>query len=92
MCDSVDWFGNPDDYALLPMPVRFFNDGFDIWLADDRGTEYCQGHETLDVSQPEYWSWSWAEMGIYDDVAYVEYIKNETGKKVSYLGVSQGTN
>ena len=31
-------------------------------------------------------------MGIYDDVANVKYVKNQTGApKVSYIGVSQGT-
>ena len=43
------------------------------------------------MDQPEYWAWSWAEMGIYDDVANVKFVKERTGKKVSYLGVSQGT-
>ena len=43
------------------------------------------------MEDPEYWAWSWAEMGIYDDVANVKFVKEQTGKKVSYLGVSQGT-
>lgn len=30
-------------------------------------------------------------MGLYDDVANVKMIKERTGKKVSYIGVSQGT-
>jgi len=30
-------------------------------------------------------------MGRYDDVANVKFIKERTGKKVSYVGVSQGT-
>ena len=30
-------------------------------------------------------------MGIYDDVANIKFIRERTGKKVSYLGVSQGT-
>ena len=30
-------------------------------------------------------------MGLYDDVANIKFIKERTGKKVSYLGVSQGT-
>ena len=30
-------------------------------------------------------------MGLYDDVANVKMIRERTGKKVSYIGVSQGT-
>ena len=30
-------------------------------------------------------------MGLYDDVVNVKFVKERTGKKVSYVGVSQGT-
>lgn len=30
-------------------------------------------------------------MGRYDDVSNIKFIKERTGKKVSYVGVSQGT-
>ena len=40
----------------------------------------------------EFWAWSWAEMGIYDDVANISMIKEKTGKdKIFYIGYSQGT-
>ena len=70
---------------------RLFDRGFDVYLASNRGTKYCQQHKTLDIEDPEYWAWSWAEMGIYDDIANIKFVKERTGKKVSYLGVSQGT-
>ena len=44
------------------------------------------------MDQPEFWAWSWAEMGIYDDVANIKAIKEHSGaEKVFYLGWSQGT-
>lgn len=92
LCDATSWFGNPDSFLMDPIPIRLFNDGFDVWIASDRGTQFGQEHETLDKHDPEFWAWSWTEMGKYDDVALVEYLKNYTGKdKASYLGVSQGT-
>ena len=60
-------------------------------MASNRGTKYCQGHETLSLDDPAYWAFSWAEMGLYDDVTNVKFVKKRTGKKVSYVGVSQGT-
>ena len=60
-------------------------------MASNRGTKYSQRHLKYDIEEPEYWDWSWAEMGLYDDVANVKMIKKRTGKKVSYVGVSQGT-
>ena len=36
--------------------------------------------------------WSWAEMGLYDDVANIKMIKQEAAvDKVFYIGYSQGT-
>ena len=45
----------------------------------------------MTTADPEYWNWSFAEFGRYDDVANVKMVKERTGKKVSYIGVSQGT-
>ena len=39
------------------------------------------------MDQPEFWDWSWAEMGIYDDVANIKMIKEKSGaEKVFYVG------
>lgn len=49
-------------------------------------------HDVYEPTDQEFWAWSWAEMGIYDDVANIKMVKELTGKeKVSYLGISQGT-
>jgi len=74
------------------MPLHLFDHGFDIWLGQNRGTRYCLEHETYTVDDPEFWLWSWSEFGLYDDVAFIKKIQEETGKpKVSYIGASQGT-
>ena len=44
---------------------------------------------SLKVEQKEFWEWSWAEMGIYDDVANIKMMKERSGaEKVFYLGWS----
>ena len=89
-CDAVSWvqpyWGERAENH--PLPLQLFDRGFDVYMAANRGTKYCQGHETLQIDDPAYWDWSWAEMGLYDDVANVKFIKERTGKKVSYVGVS----
>ena len=58
------------------MALQLAELGYDIWLGSNRGTEYSQQHVTLSaVTDPEYWNWSWAEMGLYDDTANIELIK-----------------
>ncbi len=36
--------------------------GFDVWLANSRGSTYARRHAWLDVSSPEYWAFSFDEM------------------------------
>ena len=69
------------------------DEGYDIWIGNNRGTNYSQGHETLSaVDDTEYWEFSWAEMGLYDDVANIKMIKEQAEvDKIFYMGYSQGT-
>ena len=63
-----------------------------MWLGNNRGTMYSQKHKTLNVNQPEFWHYSFADMGQYDDIANIKTIKSKTGKdKIIYMGYSQGT-
>jgi len=87
-CDATSWVDPSWGQVEEPLPLQLFNRGFDVYMASNRGTKYCQEHETLTVDDPEFWAFSWAEMGLYDDVANVKMIKDRTGKKVSYVGVS----
>ena len=74
------------------MHLQLADAGYDVYIGSNRGTKYCQEHETLTVDDPEFWFWSWAEMGIYDDVANIKMMKERSGAdKVFYLGWSQGT-
>ena len=90
-CDATSFVDPSWGHFDLPLPLSLFDAGFDVYMASNRGTKYCQEHLTLTVKDPEFWAFSWAEMGLYDDVANVKFIKERTGKKVSYVGVSQGT-
>ena len=66
--------------------------GYDIWMGNNRGTQYSQGHETLSTDDQAYWQFSWAEMGLHDGRANIKEIKHHTGvQKIFYLGYSQGT-
>ena len=98
-CDAETWVNiDPDDPPIItpdspwPLPLHLFDDGFDIWMASNRGTKYCQEHETLDINTKEYWDFSWVEMGKYDDVSNITYVKQQTNApQVSFIGASQGT-
>ena len=89
--DAVAWLRFYKDG--VPMHMQLAEDGYDVWMGNNRGTVYSQARsDGLTPDDKEYWNWSWAEMGIYDDVANIKAIKKESGaEKVFYLGYSQGT-
>lgn len=69
------------------------DNGFDIWMLNLRGNRYSNKHRTLSIDSPEYWDYSFHEMGYYDVPATIDYILNVTGvEKLSALGFSLGTN
>ena len=47
-CDAETWtYVDPDNLPVkedtpLPLPLHLFDDGFDVWMASNRGTKYCQ--------------------------------------------------
>lgn len=69
--------------------------GYDVWLANSRGTRPSRGHVRLSstgLRQKDYWSFSWHEIGVYDLPAMIDYILDKTNhKQLNYIGYSQGT-
>ncbi|KAK9878700.1 hypothetical protein WA026_023400 [Henosepilachna vigintioctopunctata] len=67
--------------------------GFDVWLANCRGTTFSRGHQEFDhVQQSDsYWNFSFHEIGYYDIAAFIDEVLSVTGfKKIFYIGISQG--
>lgn len=67
------------------------DNGFDVWLANVRGTNYSSGHTSLGPNDPEFWDWSWDELVAYDLPAMFQYVYGQTGQKLHYVGHSLGT-
>ena len=46
----------------------------------------------MDEKEPEFWDFSFQEMGMYDVPANINFILEKTGQeKVNFMGHSQGT-
>jgi len=88
--DGASWMAN---YKTQPFHLKLVDAGYDVWIGNNRGTMYSWGHTTLNAAtDPEYWDWTWADMGLYDDTANIKAIKAKMGvDKIFYLGYSQGT-
>ncbi|XP_025812682.1 triacylglycerol lipase 2-like isoform X2 [Panicum hallii] len=66
--------------------------GFDVWIANCRGTKSSRKHTSLTPEDPAFWDFSWDELAAYDLPAVLQFVYNQTGgKKVHYVGHSLGT-
>ena len=81
------------DFNGTPFHLLLVDAGYDVWIGNNRGTMYSWDHETLSSKDDnDYWMFTWADMGLYDDVANIKMIKEQAGvEKIFYVGYSQGT-
>jgi lysosomal acid lipase/cholesteryl ester hydrolase len=91
------WFLNLPAQSLGFMLA---DEGFDVWVANVRGTRWSHGHIALTKHEQQkkntkkeknYWDWSWDELAMYDLPAMLEFVYKTTGSKVFYVAHSQGT-
>nr|CAD7430215.1 unnamed protein product [Timema monikensis] len=83
---SVDWIIVPNGLGYLLADA-----GYDVWMGNSRGNTYSSSHVELSIEDPEFWQFSWHEMGIYDLPATIDYILEQTmQKKLYYIGHSMG--
>ncbi|XP_075230258.1 uncharacterized protein LOC142329474 [Lycorma delicatula] len=67
------------------------DNGFDVWLGDQRGDVYSRSHVKYQPNNPKFWNFSFQEDGIYDIPAFVNKIKEITkAPQVSFIGHSMG--
>ncbi|CAL9004312.1 unnamed protein product, partial [Prunus brigantina] len=88
LLDASAWLLNEPDKALA---FILADKGFDVWLANARGTESSSGHTSLSPNDPAYWDRSWDELAAYDLPAAFQYVNNQSGRKLHYVGHSLGT-
>ncbi|KAI4305729.1 hypothetical protein L6164_029077 [Bauhinia variegata] len=88
LMDAVAWTLNSPDQSLA---FILADNGFDVWLANARGTKYSRGHTSLNPDTLNYWDWSFDELAANDLPASIEYVFKNTGQKLHYVGHSLGT-
>eukprot|EP00727_Mastigamoeba_balamuthi_P009308 m51a1_g50 hypothetical protein (384) ;mRNA; r:169353-170746 len=89
LSSALGWVANAPRSSL---PFLFHDAGYDVWIANMRGTSNATGHERLRPDSREYWDWSFAERGLYDMPALVELATRVSGSpSVVVVGHSEGT-
>ncbi|KAL6577177.1 hypothetical protein OROMI_011453 [Orobanche minor] len=63
------------------------DNGYDVWIANTRGTRYSRCHE--------FWNWTWDDLITHDLPTSIVFILHQTSQKVHYtshsLILAQGT-
>ncbi|BAS88371.1 triacylglycerol lipase 2 [Oryza sativa Japonica Group] len=89
MMDGVTWLMNSPNESL---GYILADNGYDVWIANSRGTVYSRHHTSLVSSDSAYWNWSWDELSSKDLSAVVQYVYSQAGQqKMHYVGHSLGT-
>ena len=66
--------------------------GYDVWLGNNRGNKYSTGHIDPETTVKEYWDFSFDEMGTVDLPANLDLIlANSEHQKAHLIGYSQGS-
>lgn len=75
------------------LPYLLADEGYDVWLTNNRGSTFSIEHESLDswdFNSP-YWDFSFDEMAKYDLPAHIQYVVDITkSEKLDFIGHSQG--
>ncbi|CAI0457577.1 unnamed protein product [Linum tenue] len=85
LVDGMTWLLNSPEQNL---PLILADKGFDVWIANTRGTRFSRRHTSLKPNEHAFWNWSWDELVLFDLPAFVDHVQQETGQKMHYVGHS----
>lgn len=79
-------------FYLVCVAYKLADAGYDVWMANVRGTTHSRNHVTHDPELKEFWEFTWHEIGVYDLPAFIDFILKTTGQSKLYaIGHSQGS-
>jgi len=87
------WF-NSNDADRDPLPIRLFNDGYDVWFYNDRTFPYSRVHDDIDSDADyDFWDYTVQDIAEQDVPKVLEVVleQSETCQKVSWFGHATAT-
>ena len=90
MMNSDVWVCLTEEERCLPFAL--VNQGFDVWLGNNRGNKYSKKSTRFSPTSSDFWNFSMDEFAFQDIPDSIDYVLNATGQsRLSYIGFSQGT-
>lgn len=88
--NSEVWVCITEEERCLPFALA--NQGYDVWLGNNRGNKYSKKSTRLSPTNPNFWNFSMDEFAFHDIPDSIDYILSTTSQpSLSYIGFSQGT-
>lgn len=56
------------------IPYIMVDQGYDVWLGNNRGSRYGKQHVTLDPTSKEFYDFDHETLATYDLPAFIDYI------------------
>ncbi|XP_015172147.1 PREDICTED: uncharacterized protein LOC107064237 [Polistes dominula] len=74
------------------LPFLLADKGYDVWIGNWRGNSYCRSHVNMTTENPNFWKFSYHDIGLHDIPKSIDYVLDYTNsKKLFYIGYSMGT-
>ena len=90
MMNSEIWVCLTDEQRCLPFALA--NQGYDVWLGNNRGNKYSKKATGLSPTSADFWNFSMDQFAFHDIPDTIDYVLSTTSQpSLSYIGFSQGT-
>lgn len=90
LMNSEVWVCMTEEERCLPFALA--NQGYDVWLGNNRGNKYSKKSTRCSPSTLRFWNFSIDDFAFHDIPDTIEYILKATAQpSLSYIGFSQGT-
>lgn len=90
LMNSEVWVCLTEEERCLPFMLA--NQGYDVWLGNNRGNKYSKKSTVCSPSSTRFWNFSIDDFAFHDIPDTINYILTATQQSsLSYIGFSQGT-
>ena len=73
-----------------PLPLMLVDDGYTVYMGNNRGTKFSKNLQREDTSSEEYWDFDFTDMGTKDLPAIIHSIKSFDVLQLNYIGYDMG--
>ena len=70
-------FWTCNDPELAPAFI-LADQGFDVWLGNNRGNRFARAHTTIPIDSKEFWDIQSVKMGLHETPDFIDFVLEKT--------------